>query len=442
MPARRYRAHADVGAVGLAVERDRLAGDERLDRLRAPSSPDGDHVRAGEAGPQTGDDTETGGLPDLDEVTPMPKAGDTLPVGWYHIFFPRIVRNSQVGPDGHPARGDFLPPVPLPRRMFAGRRGRFLADLRVGDEMRRESTIKGVTVKQGRTGQMVFVTVQTDISTSRGLAVTEEQDIVYREPAEAGAPPPPPQPAPAQATWKTIVVPDEATRKAQLETMKRRATWLLAGAGVVFVIARYLEPRYGLWMGALRATAEASLVGGLADWFAVTALFRHPMGLPIPHTAIIPRKKDQLGESLSDFVGENFLSVPVVSEKLRSARIANRTGAWLSRRENAERVTAEAATVVRGAVAVLRDDEVQAVIDQAITRRVVAQQWGPPMGKLLEGILDGVQSLLCFLCEAGVCWLSWAHGTAVLLLLCCRSISVSKPQRSGRKPGKSQADRF
>ena len=145
----------------------------------------------------------------LDLDYPMPKTGDALPIGWYHIFFPRIVRNSQVGPDGHPARGDFLPPVPLPRRMFAGRRVRFLNDLRVGDEMRRESTIKSVAIKQGRTGQMVFVTVQTDIASPRGLAVTEEQDIVYRAEPEPGAPPPAPQPAPAKSAWKNVVTPDE-----------------------------------------------------------------------------------------------------------------------------------------------------------------------------------------------------------------------------------------
>jgi 3-methylfumaryl-CoA hydratase len=145
----------------------------------------------------------------LDLDYPMPKMGDPLPVGWYHVFFPRVVRASQVGPDGHPARGDFLPPVPLPRRMFAGRRVRFLSDLRVGDEMKRESTIKGVTIKQGRTGQMVFVTVQTGIASPRGLAITEEQDIVYREAAEPGAPPPAPQPVPGKAVWSSTVTPDE-----------------------------------------------------------------------------------------------------------------------------------------------------------------------------------------------------------------------------------------
>ena len=99
----------------------------------------------------------------LDRDDPMPKIGDPLPVGWHAILFPRVVRHAQIGPDGHPQRGDFLPPVPLPRRMFAGKRTTFVNDLRVGDEVQRVSTIKDVTVKQGRSGQMVFVTVKTDI---------------------------------------------------------------------------------------------------------------------------------------------------------------------------------------------------------------------------------------------------------------------------------------
>src|SRR6185436_19483140 len=90
----------------------------------------------------------------LDLDTTMPKPGDPLPVRWYTIFFPRVVRHAQVGPDGHPARGDFLPPVPLPRRMFAGKRTTFHEGLRVGDEVRRESMIKDVVTKQGRSGQM------------------------------------------------------------------------------------------------------------------------------------------------------------------------------------------------------------------------------------------------------------------------------------------------
>lgn len=144
----------------------------------------------------------------LDREDPMPKIGDPLPIGWHQIFFPRVVRHSQIGPDGHPARGDFLPPVPLPRRMFAGKRITFHTPLLIGDEIRRESVIQSVAPKQGRTGQMVFVTVKTDIYSPRGLAITEEQDIVYREEPDPAAPPPPPQKAPGTAVWKRSVTPD------------------------------------------------------------------------------------------------------------------------------------------------------------------------------------------------------------------------------------------
>ncbi|MBI3043598.1 MAG: MaoC family dehydratase N-terminal domain-containing protein [Betaproteobacteria bacterium] len=144
----------------------------------------------------------------LDRDDPMPNMGDPLPIGWHQILFPRVVRHSQIGPDGHPQRGDFLPPVPLPRRMFAGKRTTFHADLQVGDAVRRDSVIKDVTIKQGRTGQMVFVTIKTDITSPRGLAITEEQDVVYREAPAPGTPPQPPQPAPGKAVWSRVVTPD------------------------------------------------------------------------------------------------------------------------------------------------------------------------------------------------------------------------------------------
>ena len=144
----------------------------------------------------------------LDRDDPMPKFGDLLPIGWQSILFPRVVRHSQVGADGHPERGDFLPPVPLPRRMFAGKRTTIHSPLRIGDEVRRESTIRSVTPKQGRSGQMVFVTVKTDMLGPRGLAITEEQDIVYREEPDPGAPPAAPQKAPGNALWQRRVTPD------------------------------------------------------------------------------------------------------------------------------------------------------------------------------------------------------------------------------------------
>jgi 3-methylfumaryl-CoA hydratase len=144
----------------------------------------------------------------LDRDDPMPRNGDPLPIGWHFILFPRVVRQSQLGTDGHPQRGDFLPPVPLPRRMFASKRTTMIDDLRVGDEVRRESIIKDVTVKEGRSGTMVFVTVQTDFLSPRGMAIVEEQDLVYRGEPDRNAPRPAPQSAPGNAVWSKTIVPD------------------------------------------------------------------------------------------------------------------------------------------------------------------------------------------------------------------------------------------
>src|SRR4051812_24704522 len=144
----------------------------------------------------------------LDRDDPAPRLGDPLPVGWHPLLFARVVRQSQIGPDGHPQRGDFLPPVPLPRRMFAGKRITLHADLLIGDEVHKRAVIKSISPKTGRTGRMVFVTVSTDYTGPRGLAITEEQDIVYREEPDKAAPPPPPQAAPAAAVWNKVVTPD------------------------------------------------------------------------------------------------------------------------------------------------------------------------------------------------------------------------------------------
>jgi 3-methylfumaryl-CoA hydratase len=144
----------------------------------------------------------------LDRDDPMPKSGDVLPYGWHLILFPRVVRQSQIGPDGHPERGDFLPPVPLPRRMFAGRRIEFHADLLVGDELRRDSIIKDVRVKNGHSGEMVFVTLKAEIHSPRGLALTEEHDIVYRGQPDPQMPSAPTQPSPGTAIWKRSVMTD------------------------------------------------------------------------------------------------------------------------------------------------------------------------------------------------------------------------------------------
>ena len=112
------------------------------------------------------------------------------------------------------------------------------------------------------------------------------------------------------------LTPNEQDKQRALRRMKAIALAFLLGAAVVFVVAQ-LNVNAGPWVGYVAAMAEAGMVGALADWFAVTALFRHPLGLPIPHTAIIPRKKDALGDNLGDFVGANFLAEEVVIDKLR-----------------------------------------------------------------------------------------------------------------------------
>lgn len=143
----------------------------------------------------------------LDLDGPPGRAGE-LPPGWHWIFFNPFARRSGLGPDGHPERGGFLPPVPLPRRMWAGGRLSYRAPLPIGAEAERRSEILKVETKSGRRGSLVFVTVRHEISAAGDVRVVEEQDIVYREAARPGAPAPAPEPAPAGATTGRDVVPD------------------------------------------------------------------------------------------------------------------------------------------------------------------------------------------------------------------------------------------
>ncbi|WP_435809553.1 DUF445 domain-containing protein [Streptomyces iakyrus] len=189
----------------------------------------------------------------------------------------------------------------------------------------------------------------------------------------------------------TTFSPADEEKQRGVRQMKLTATGLLLFVAVVYVLAKWAQNSgAGPWAGYVAAAAEAGMVGALADWFAVTALFRHPLGIPIPHTAIIPTKKDQLGVSLGEFVGENFLSEDVVRQRLRAVGIGSRLGAWLAVPEHADRVTAELSTALRGALTVLRDSDVQAVVGEAITRRANAQEIGPGIGKMLEKVVaDG-----------------------------------------------------
>lgn len=200
---------------------------------------------------------------------------------------------------------------------------------------------------------------------------------------------------------------DSTTRANDLRKMKRLATGLLLVATAIFLISRWWEVNDGpTWIGYVRAMAEAGMVGALADWFAVTALFRHPLGIPIPHTAIIPRKKDMIGDSLGDFVGENFLSEDVVRDKIARVEVSSRVGAWIGQEANADRITAELATAARGVVTVLRDEDVQDVIEQVLVRKLMEKPIGPPLGTVLEGVLaDGAHHrMVDLVCDRAYDW--------------------------------------
>ena len=183
------------------------------------------------------------------------------------------------------------------------------------------------------------------------------------------------------AKMQALTNPEE--RQRNLDRMKRRATGLLVIMGAIFVAASFLEPRY-IWLGYIRATAEASLVGGVADWFAITALFRHPLNLPIPHTAIIPNRKDRIGQSLGNFVQNNFLSPEVLAAKLRAAQISRRAAEWLAQPENARKAAHHVASVLKSAGTVIHDEDVHALLDRSVMEPLRRMPIAPVLSKGLE----------------------------------------------------------
>lgn len=194
--------------------------------------------------------------------------------------------------------------------------------------------------------------------------------------------------------------------------MKNIALGLLVFMAVVFCVAFALQEHYP-WLAYVRAAAEGGMVGALADWFAVTALFKYPMGIKIPHTAIIPNRKDEIGSSLAEFVETNFLSEDVVSNKLASTQIAQKLGGWLAKPESAQRVASEGAAAIRGAMAVLKDDDVQDIIEAMVRKHVLEPPWGPPVGRLAERIFaDGHHhALVDLLVDRSTTWIRANHST-------------------------------
>src|SRR5881392_695517 len=162
--------------------------------------------------------------------------------------------------------------------------------------------------------------------------------------------------------------------------MKAAATGLLVVMAAVFAAARAFESRYP-WLGYVKAFAEAAMVGGLADWFAVTALFRHPLGLPIPHTAIIPRNKDRIGEALATFLKENFLIPAAVARRMQRLDIAGATGRFLQTPAGeGTRIRAGASRLIADMFESLDDERLGGIVKGAISSRIRAMELSPLLG--------------------------------------------------------------
>ncbi|HEY3735932.1 MAG TPA: DUF445 domain-containing protein [Jatrophihabitans sp.] len=193
------------------------------------------------------------------------------------------------------------------------------------------------------------------------------------------------------ASQTAVVLPTPAPGKAAaLLRMKLVATSLLVLAAAGYVLCETLTDGNGVW-GYLTAAAEASMVGGIADWFAVTALFRRPLRLPIPHTAIIPRKKDQIGEALADFVGQYFLTPEIIQERVASAAIPQRIGTWLCHPDNARQIADELSRAVGGLAAVLHDDELRNTVASIADKRLRDIDAAPLLAQVIDGLCDSGQ---------------------------------------------------
>ncbi|MCK9904532.1 hypothetical protein CC117_18365 [Parafrankia colletiae] len=180
----------------------------------------------------------------------------------------------------------------------------------------------------------------------------------------------------------------EARMRHGLRRMRVIATTLLAVMVTVYIIAwRWGASGAPGWVDYVAAAAEAGTVGALADWFAVTALFRHPLGLPIPHTAIIPHRKDALGRGLQSFVGTHFLAEDVVREKVDQLGVAARVGTWLRRPENAERITAEVSSRAAAMISGIEDDLVRELVEKSVLPRLLERRWAGALGLALDRVV-------------------------------------------------------
>ncbi len=196
----------------------------------------------------------------------------------------------------------------------------------------------------------------------------------------------------------------DAQRRRDLRRMRMLATGLLVLAAIVYLLTR---GRDGVFLGFVNAGAEASMVGACADWFAVTALFRHPLGLPIPHTALIPRKKEMIGRSLEEFVSENFMREEIIRDRVLDAEPTRRIADWAIQPGHAKRLVDEVATVTAHALQRIPDADVQLVIEQAVLPRLMQEPVSALAGGLLDQIVrdDAHHGLVDLVLDEGRAWL-------------------------------------
>lgn len=178
--------------------------------------------------------------------------------------------------------------------------------------------------------------------------------------------------------------PADEQRRVGLRRMRAIALGLLVLAAIVYVVTLHHETG---WLGYVKSGSEAAMVGALADWFAVTALFRHPLGLPVPHTAIIPKRKNEIGRNLQDFVTENFLTDEIARERLTAAQVGTRLGTWLGEPRHRQRVMTEVVRATRAGLGRMSDDDVREVIEKFVLPRLATEPISPIAGSLLEGVV-------------------------------------------------------
>ena len=191
----------------------------------------------------------------------------------------------------------------------------------------------------------------------------------------------------------------ELEKQAELHKMKRLASGLFLLVTIIYIVSSVFSHLHAV-MPYIQATSEAAMVGALADWFAVTALFRYPMGLKIPHTAIIPNRKNTIADQFGIFVQQNFLSEEVITGKIRSMDLSRRVAAWIIEPANSSAVAEQITDGIAGVVRVMNDKDIQAMIERKLENKIRETSFAPLIGDVLTFLTSGRRQQAAF--DAGV----------------------------------------